>query len=226
MVTIFRLYSPKQKQRVMKRTYLLSAATAVIALAMTACGGSAETTENEEAAAVTYTLDSEASSLKWKGDAADDSHSHEGTVKISEGTMVFKGETFESGNFKVDLKTVDSELDAASGEDKLVAHLANTDFFNSDQFPVADVTITTLTDTEATATISVAGKKTEATFPVKTNVKDDKVTVKGKFDVDFTFLNAKGFTPDPAMEAKHKGSYISPLVHFDLDATLKAPSAK
>lgn len=210
----------------MKKAYLLSAAAAVVALAMTACGGSEET-----AGPVTYTLDKDATSLKWKGDYADGTHSHDGKVKVTEGTVSYEGDVFKSGSFKIDLNTIDSELDAAGGEANLIGHLSNDDFFNATKFPFVDVTIKALTETEATATLNIAGKILETTFPVKKKKTAEKLTIKGKFDIDFTPLNLKGFQKDEVAEAEaakagKKDQYVSPIVHFDLDAELNAPEAK
>ncbi len=210
----------------MKRAYLLSAATALVALTMTACGGSTEA--EETAGPVTYSLDASASSLKWKGDYADGSHSHNGTVTISEGTIVYNGDEFESGSLKVDMKSVDTELDASSGESDLITHLGAPDFFNSANFPTTDVKINSMTDKEVTATITVAGKPIETTIPVDVKKTDDKLTVKGKFDLDLTSLGAKGFQRDEAMEKQmgKENQYVSPLVHFELDLVMKAEAAK
>jgi len=210
----------------MKRAYFLSAATVVVAMAMASCGGAEEST-----APVTYKLDTDATSLKWKGDYADGTHSHDGKVNVTEGTVSYEGDVFKSGSFKVDLNTVDSELDEATGEAGLLGHLASPDFFNAAKFPLVDVTLTALTETEATATVKVGGKNLETTFPVKTKRTNDKLTIKGKFDLDFTSLNLKGFQKDPAMEAEaakagKKDQYVTPIVHFDLDAVLKADAAK
>lgn len=210
----------------MKRAYLLSAATALVALTMTACGGSTEA--EETAGPVTYALDASASSLKWKGDYADGSHSHNGTVKITEGTIVYNGDAFESGSLKVDMKTVDSELDGTSGESDLLAHLGTPDFLNSSAFPTTEVKINSMTDKEATATVTVGGKAIETTIPVDVKKTDDKLTVKGKFDLDLTSLGAKGFQRDVEMEKKmgKENQYVSPLIHFELDLVMKAEAAK
>jgi hypothetical protein len=213
----------------MKRIYLLSAAAALTAFSMTSCGGSAES--EEMAGPVTYTLDGEASSLKWKGDYADGTHSHDGTVKFSEATIVYNGDQFESGMAKVDLTTIDSELDANSGENDLIGHFSSPDFFNTAAKSTADVTIKSVTEEGATIAIALNGKTLEQTVPVKVKKTDDKVTVKGKFDVDFTPLDLGGFKANPEKEAEaakmgKKDQYVNPVVHFDIDLVTKAPAAE
>lgn len=214
----------------MKRTYLLAAATAFVAFAFTSCGGGEKTEEGMEGP-VTYTLDAEASSLKWKGDYADGTHSHDGTVKFSDATIVYNGETFESGTATVDLSTIDSELDASSGENDLLGHFSSPDFFNTASNPKAEVTIKSVSEEGATISINLAGKTLEQTVPVKVKQTEDKVTVKGKFDVDFTSLDLAGFKPNAEKEAEaakagKKDQYVNPIVHFDIDLVTKAPEAK
>src|SRR3990167_2040262 len=107
MVTKLILHLLQNKQTLMKRTYLMSAAVALVAFAMTACSGSTEE------GPVTYTLDAEATALGWKGDHTD-GHGHNGTIKISEGTVVYNGDKFESGNFSVDMSTIaDKDIKAS-----------------------------------------------------------------------------------------------------------------
>ena len=87
----------------MKKTILYAASVAFLALGMTACGSATEE-------AVTYELDATATTLEWKGDYADGTHSHTGTIALADGSMTFAGETFEKGSFNADLSTIKSEL--------------------------------------------------------------------------------------------------------------------
>lgn len=205
----------------MKKTIFYTASLALIAFGMTACGGSTE--EASEDTAVTYQLDQSATSLKWKGTYADDSHFHSGTVAISEGSVSYKGETFEAGSFTIDLKTIQvSDLTPETGSDKLVGHLATPDFFNSAEFPNAEVVINSISDKEIDATIKIAGKEVPAKMPVDVKKKDNKLTAKGKFTIDFSSLDVNGFKPNPETEKEKPNQYVKPTVDFDLDLVLKA----
>jgi len=173
-----------------------------------------------------WAIDKKASELKWSAQTADNSgHGHTGTVQISEGTAKFNGKTFESASFKVDMKTIDSELTADGGEAGLLGHLATEDFFHTATFPSVDVKVTSWNENEMAATLTIVGKELKTTFPVKTTMTDDKMTVTGKFTLDVSSLGIPGFTPDPEKEKEKPGSYISPKLPFELNLVM-TPSKK
>ena len=207
----------------MKKTFIYAASLAFIAFGMTACGGSTEASEDT---ATTYQLDAAATTLKWKGNYADDSHSHNGTVKVSEGSVTYKGETFESGSFKVDMKTIESELTPETGSDKLIGHLSAPDFFNIAQFPNVEVKVNAISDKEIDATLVIAGKEVPAKMPVTIKKTDKELTAKGKFTIDFSSLDVAGFKPNPEMEKEKPNQYVKPGVEFELNLVLKAEAAK
>lgn len=207
----------------MKKTLFYTASLAFVALGMTSCGGSTEASEDT---AVTYQLDATATTLAWKGNYADDSHSHNGTVKISEGSVSYKGETFEAGSFTVDMKTIESELTPETGSDKLIGHLGAPDFFNIAQFPNVTVKINSISDTEIDATLNVAGKEVPAKMPVTVKKTDKELTAKGKFTIDFSSMDVVGFKPNPEMEKEKPNQYVKPGVDFELNLVLKAEAAK
>lgn len=194
----------------------MSAAIALVAFGMTACGGSTE--EGEEAGPVTYTLDAEATSLKWEGVHVSDGHKHNGTIMISEGTVVYTGDVFTSGEFTVDMNTIKDEDLQAPMSDTLNKHLASPYFFNSSEYPATTVKINSVKDNEVNATINVMGKDMEAVIPVKIKQTDKKVTAKGKFTLDFSSYNMMGMTEDPKMPKM----YTNPVVNFEIDMVLKA----
>ncbi len=207
----------------MKKTFIYAASLAFIAFGMTACGGSTEASEDT---ATTYQLDAAATTLKWKGNYADDSHSHNGTVKVSEGSVTYKGETFESGSFKVDMKTIESELTPETGSDKLIGHLSAPDFFNIAQFPNVEVKVNAISDKEIDATLVIAGKEVPAKMPVTIKKTDKELTAKGKFTIDFSSMDVAGFKPNPEMEKEKPNQYVKPGVEFELNLVLKAEAAK
>lgn len=201
----------------MKKTILYAASLAFFAIGMSACGSATEE-------AVTYELDATTSTLEWKGDYADGSHSHNGTVAIAEGSMSFMGETFEKGSFTVDLTTIKSELTPETGANDLIGHLSSPDFFNSAAFPKVAVTIDKVNASEIDATLDIAGKKLAAKIPVKTTKTADTYSAKGDFTVDFSSLNLNGFKADLAKEKEtgKKDQYVKPEISFKLNLQLKA----
>jgi polyisoprenoid-binding protein YceI len=207
-------------QNTMKKIGLFTASIALIAFGMTACGGATEAAEE----AVTYELDAKATELKWKGDYADGSHSHNGTVAVSEGTMSFKGETFEKGMFKVDMGTIKSELTPETGANDLLGHFSSPDFFNSAKFPTVDVTINNIEGNEMDATLKIGGKDLKTKIPVTIKKTADSYTVKGKFTVDFSALDLNGFKPnlEKEKESGKKDQYVNPEVGFELNLVMKA----
>ncbi|MDF3027578.1 MAG: YceI family protein [Fluviicola sp.] len=206
----------------MKRTFFYAASLAFIGFGMTACGASTEDTAEDTA--VTYLLNEEATTLKWKGTYAGDGHSHNGTVKISEGSISYKGDTFESGSFIVDMKTIESELTPETGANDLKESISGPGLFNTAQFPNVEVIVNSISDTEINATLKVGGKEVPAKMPVKVKRTDKKLTAKGKFIIDFSAMNAEGF--QPGKEKGKENQYIKPGVDFDLNLVMKAEKTR
>lgn len=202
----------------MKKTIFYAASLAFIAFGMIACGASTE--ENSEETPVTYTLDANATTLKWKGTYAADGHSHNGTVNISSGSMSYKGETFETGSFTVDMNTIKNELTPEMGSEDLNSSIMGEGLFNTAQFPNVDVVINSISDKEIDATLKVAGKEVPAKMPVKVKKTDKELTAKGKFTVDFSPMKAEGF--QPGKEPGKETQYIKPDVEFELNLVMKA----
>lgn len=207
----------------MKKTLFYAASLTFIAFGMTACGGSTESV-TEENQAISYQLDATASTLKWKGTYEADGHSHNGTVKISEGSISYKGDTFDAGSFIVDMKTIENELTPEMGADDLNGSIASADIFNTAQFPNVEVKINSVSKKEIDATLKVAGKEVPAKMPVTIKKTDKELTAKGKFTVDFSTLDANGFKP--STEKGKENQYIKPGVDFELNLVLKAETAK
>ncbi|MDR0801274.1 YceI family protein [Fluviicola sp.] len=209
----------------MKKTFFYAASLAFITFGMTACGGSTEETTATDTA-VTYQLDTATTTLKWKGNYADGSHSHNGTVKVSEGSVAYKGETFESGSFKVDMKTVKSDLTPETGSNKLIGHLSTADFFDIAKFPNVEVKVNSISNSEIDAVLVVAGKEVPAKMPVTVKKSNKELTAKGKFTIDFSSMDVAGFKPNPEMEKEKPNQYVKPGIEFELNLILKAEATK
>lgn len=203
----------------MKKTIFYTASLAFIAFGLTAFGALTETSKDST---VIYKLDEAASILKWKGTYVADGHSHNGTVNISSGSISYKGELFEAGNFTVDMKSIQNELTPETGSNDLNGSISEPSLFNTIQFPNVDVVVNSISDKEIDATLKVAGKEVPAKMPVTIKKTDKELTAKGKFTVDFSPMDAKGFKPGTSKGKETQ--YINPGVDFELVLTMKRSS--
>lgn len=121
---------------------------------MIACGGAAdkanevteEVTETVEEVVTeeTVAINLDESEVMWMGQIVGGIKSHNGTIKLTEGSLTMKGDEIVGGNFTVDMKSM-NPLDSNYTEDKpaemLVGHLSTGDFFLVDSFPTASFVI-------------------------------------------------------------------------------------
>lgn len=199
----------------MKKTHFLVATIGLLALGLTSCGGS----QTAEETPVTYSLNTASSSLKWDGNYLGDGHSHSGTVSVTEGTVVYNGDTFESGDFTIDMASITSTDLPSPDKDTLDVHLSGPYFFQSANFPASTVKIKSVTEKEVMAEVTVLGKKIETTLPIKMTKKADKITAKGKFEMDLTPAGIGGFLPQ---DATKPNEHVNPVIKFDLNLVLDA----
>lgn len=146
----------------------------LVAILLASCGG--QSTNNEEkstveAAAVTYTVDSQASVVAWKGEVAG-VYGHNGVINIAEGSITAEGSQITSGSIVIDMKSI-QPTDSASYKDEdgrrasdLVGHLSTGDFFLVDSFPTASFLIKSHVGNMLTGDLTVRGITKEETATV------------------------------------------------------------
>lgn len=99
-----------------------------------------------------YTLLTDQSVIRWVG--RNRSHSHNGTIRFSEGDLHFPdgSQGVGKGFLKMDMDSIDSDdLAGSSMLPVLIAHLKSDDFFNVEQYPIAEMRITELTPMAASS---------------------------------------------------------------------------
>lgn len=211
LVTVVYLFIFEQKNRIMKKNIWMFAAAAVV---LGACGNNAEEVVVVEP--ITYKLDVAASTLEWTG-MKNVGDSHSGTIKFTEGSATMLADTVKSGEFVIDMKSI-STTDALPAEvqQKLNGHLMTEDFFNTEKYPTAKVTIGEMTNGKFPVTINLMGVdfKSEV-LPIASMVSGDQLILKGDFDFDFTGITSGGFMADPT-----SGEQILPKFKFKLNAVL------
>jgi polyisoprenoid-binding protein YceI len=187
-------------------------------------GEVAEATETS----ATYTVDSEASSVGWKGSKVV-SGSHNGTISVSGGSLSVENDNLTAGNFTIDMKSIkNSDLaDDAEQQAKLVGHLSSPDFFHVDSFPTATFEVTkveAIENGENGATHNISGNLTlkgttrEITFPATVTMEEDKISATAKTEINRLEWNVMwGNENDNAARAMLKENFLSNMIELDIN---------
>ncbi|MCB4809147.1 YceI family protein [Tamlana sp. 62-3] len=188
----------------MKKNLLSILCVSVLTLSLFSCKekakeattSEAETVAVVEAEATKYTVNTEASSIAWKGFKPTDEHF--GTIGLKSGSISTTDGTITAGSFVIDMGSIvvlDIPADE-KGNAKLVSHLSNDDFFDVEKFPTATFEITGVTESEGKTLLSGNLTLKEATnnvtFPVSTTTEGDTITLESEtFTIDRTKWNVR-----------------------------------
>ena len=140
------------------------------------------------------------SEIRWKGykTLKAESLSHNGTIKLKSGNLVFKDNNIIGGNFVMDMTTMDAE---DLNEDKKLKkmfenHLKSDDFFDSAKFPVSTFQIKSLKkqnnpafNYQINGVLTIKGISKNISFPAKISDFKNLTTITS---AKFTF-NRKNF---------------------------------
>lgn len=135
---------------------------------------------------VTYTVDAAKSTITWVGKKV--TGSHNGTVSLKSGTLIFDGKKLVQGGFIIDMNSIKD----ADGSAKLEGHLKADDFFGVAKFPAAQFVITKVTGSGANVTVTgdltIKGITKPLSFPATVSVNADGTVsaLAGKIVVDRT----------------------------------------
>ncbi|MDO5509094.1 MAG: YceI family protein [Weeksellaceae bacterium] len=192
----------------MKKVILAFSAVGLIAF--TACekretvvASDAQTVATTEGAE-SYTVDSDVSTINWRGYKINENQNeeggHNGFVKLQSGTAQVSNGVLVGGTFTTDNTTIESvDLnDAPDKKAKLDGHLHSDDFFAVEQFPTSTFTITNVEATDGDYNSNITGnlKMREAeksiSFRANVNVTGDQLTIKSE---EFA-INRKDFGVD------------------------------
>jgi len=99
------------------------------------------------AQASTSKVDTKSSFIDWTGKKV--VGSHEGTIKLSEGELVFTAGKLTGGTFTIDMTSMENTDMKGGGAKKLMGHLHSDDFFGTADHPTSKLTITKVTPTSA-----------------------------------------------------------------------------
>ena len=156
------------------------------------------------------------SSIQWKGYKV--TGSHEGTIALENGTLMFEDDKLVGGNFTIDMTSiVVTDLSAGKGKENLEGHLKSDDFFGVEEYPKAMFKMTSVSGGNGTYQV-----KGDMTIKGKTNpVAFDMVvsgnTATANFKIDRTKYGIKYKSGSFFDNLKDKAIYDE----FDLNVMLK-----
>jgi polyisoprenoid-binding protein YceI len=217
----------------MKFTILSFASLLFIAACNDAPKGDSATITDKQTAAnaegTTYMVDTAASRIRFTGHGV--GKNHPGTFKLSTGQVTVKGNEITSGDFVINIKSMDLEQKGGMFDTKLHPHLLSGDFFDADKFGTAKFEITKVepynpgnADTSIVqgANFSISGNFTlkdvtrNITFPAKIDLDDNMLKAKANFDIDRTQWRMN-YGNDKTLGDK----FISEKVNIGLDLQAK-----
>lgn len=113
---------------------------------------------------ITYKVDATQSTLTWVGKKL--TGSHNGTIALQSGNLLFDGKKLTGGNFVIDMTTI-KDADKSA---RLEGHLKADDFFGTDKFAtstfvIKKVAIATGTQVNVTGDLTIKGVTNSITFP-------------------------------------------------------------
>ena len=136
-------------------------------------------------------VDASKSTINWVGKKV--TGSHEGTITLKEGTLIFKGKKLVGGNFTVDMTTINTTDLEGKGKANLDGHLKSDDFFGVEKFPTATLVIKSLGEKgngvyAVTADLTIKGKTESIKFDLTVTGNTASTTLKvdrTKYDITY-----------------------------------------
>ncbi|MEQ9425200.1 MAG: YceI family protein [Cyclobacteriaceae bacterium] len=139
-----------------------------------------------------YTVDTNASEVKWTGYHLAKSYEHWGTVNLKSGNLELEGDKIVGGEFVVDMNSITNGdiQDDPKDKAKLEKHLKSDDFFNAKKFPESTLKIKSATKTgskyDITADLTIRGITKEIKFDATGNSAGDSYTFDAVVKIDRT----------------------------------------
>lgn len=128
-------------------------------------------------------IKTETSTISWKGYKV--TGSHEGTIDLKSGVLIFENGKLSGGEFLMDMTTINTTDLEGDYKNKLDGHLKSDDFFGVENFPTASLVLTKVAPSGKNA-YNVTGQLTikDITHPVNFSmlVYNQKATASLKID--------------------------------------------
>ena len=136
-----------------------------------------------------HQVDTQNSTLEWT--AANLISEHHGNVSLKTGFVEIEDGKLVSGEFIIDMTSINNSDLPEEKVGMLVKHLKSEDFFNVEKFPEATFKTTSINGEEVTGDFSLKGKTHPLTFKLSIEKETDKYRATGIVTVDRTLWEIK-----------------------------------
>lgn len=157
-------------------------------------GEAGEIDEEAGAEAMVYTIDSEASNVRWEGFKSV-GYSHWGNIDIASGTIGVEGDKIVSGNFVIDMTSMENlDLEDAEKNADLLSHLSSDDFFSIETYPTSSFQIQSVemgSPATITGNLTIKDVTKSVTFPAEVSMDGSTLNATADFNIDRTQWNVK-----------------------------------
>ncbi|WP_431244418.1 YceI family protein [Flavobacterium sp. P21] len=142
-----------------------------------------------------FKLESAKSNIDWIGRKV--TGSHNGTIDIKEGTLLFSNGNLSEGTVVIDTTSIKIlDITDPTANEQFADHLASDDFFNSREYPEAQFVITSATPININTTtvegkLTIKGITNTIIFDAFINITADSLTLSGKIVIDRTKYGIK-----------------------------------
>lgn len=147
--------------------------------------------------AMTYEIDTTASTIEWRGTKP--TGEHQGTINIQDGTLMATSEEITSGQVTIDMTSINVTDEGIDEKDKtsLENHLKGTvegketDFFNVNEYPTATFEITGVTEENGQkmlqGNLTLKDETKNIQFPINSDLDGETITLESEtFTIDRT----------------------------------------
>ena len=178
---------------------LLFTATVLSAPVYAATGPVASKPAAAPAAAETYKVQPQLSTIGWTGKKV--GGQHVGTIELQGGTLQVKGNQLVGGTVVANMVSIkNTDLTDADYNAKLIGHLKSDDFFGVDKYPTTTFVITSIkplkgdaagNNATITGNLTIKGKTNPVSFPAKVGVKNGVAAATGTASIDRSKYDVK-----------------------------------
>lgn len=128
-------------------------------------------------------IKTDVSQVVWKGYKV--TGSHEGTIAIQSGSLIFEADKLTGGEFVIDMTTINTTDLDGEAKGQLEGHLKSEDFFGVEAHPTATLVFTNVTSSgknayTVTGDLTIKGKTNPINFTI--SIYGNKATASLKVD--------------------------------------------